>query len=262
MNRKISLDPVLNEVDDTRQTKDDGIFAHLYMAIVGLQLEPGTKLPEDTLAETYGVSRTSIRKVLQKLAHKGLVDVRMNHGASVAQPTLKDARDLFASRQIVECGAIASIAAKVTPERLSELEALLEQENQAEREDDRRRAIYLSGQFHLALARLADNEIISHFLGDLVARTSLVIATFGAPHSCGCPPSKHGEILPLLRERRADEARVWMETHLRDVERSVVQEPSPAEPFDLKAVLSQFDSRAYQSLSPAGKTTTQKKRRL
>ncbi|WP_394063982.1 GntR family transcriptional regulator [Alcaligenes sp. WGS1538] len=261
MSKKISHEPVLNAADESRQTKDDGIFAHLYAAIVGLQLEPGTKLPEDTLAETYGVSRTSIRKVLQKLAHKGLVDVRMNHGASVAQPTLKDARDLFASRQIVECGAIAYIVPKATPERLAELEAFLEQESQAESEGDRRRAIYLSGQFHLALARLADNEIISHFLGDLVARTSLVIATFGAPHSCGCPPSKHAEILPLLREQRGDEARVWMETHLKDVERSVVQEPSAAEPFDLKSVLSQFDSRAYQSLFPAGKTMTQKKRR-
>ena len=75
------------------------------------------------------------------------------------------------------------------------------------------------------------------------------------------PPSKHAEILPLLREQRGDEARVWMETHLKDVERSVVQEPSAAEPFDLKSVLSQFDSRAYQSLFPAGKTMTQKKRR-
>src|SRR5690606_29121603 len=99
MSNKISHEPVLNAADESRQTKDDGIFGHLYAAIVGLQLEPGTKLPEDTLAETYGVSRTSIRKVLQKLAHKGLVDVRMNRGASVAQPTLKDARDLFASRQ-------------------------------------------------------------------------------------------------------------------------------------------------------------------
>ncbi len=175
--------------ENPRHTKDEAVFQHLHAAIVGQHLEPGIKLPEDTLAETYGVSRTSIRKALQKLAHKGLVDIRVNHGASVAQPTLKDARDLFVSRRILECGVIDQVVSRVTPEQLKQLEELADRESEAAKKDDWRQAIYLSGQFHLALTRLADNEIISGYLSDLVARTSLVIATFGSPQSrCGCPP--------------------------------------------------------------------------
>ncbi|WP_298012083.1 GntR family transcriptional regulator [uncultured Castellaniella sp.] len=247
-----------------RRTKDEAVFRHLYAAIVGQHLEPGIKLPEDTLAEAYGVSRTSIRKALQKLAHKGLVDVRVNHGASVAQPTLKDARDLFASRRILECGVIELVAGRATPEQLLQLEELVDQETEATGQGDWRQAIYLSGQFHLALARLADNEIISGYLADLVARTSLVIATFGSPQfHCGCPPSRHIhiEVLSLLRRGEASAAREWMDAHLKAVEHSVVQEKHSDTSFDLKAILSQVDPDGYRSLTQKEPLAADKKRR-
>lgn len=48
--------------------KDESIFQALMTAIVEHQLLPGSKLPEEALAEVFGVSRTGIRKVLQRLA--------------------------------------------------------------------------------------------------------------------------------------------------------------------------------------------------
>ena len=50
------------------QDKDESIFQALMTAIVEHQLLPGSKLPEEALAEVFGVSRTGIRKVLQRLA--------------------------------------------------------------------------------------------------------------------------------------------------------------------------------------------------
>jgi DNA-binding GntR family transcriptional regulator len=47
--------------------KDESIYQAL-MTIVEHQLLPGSKLPEEALAEVFGVSRTGIRKVLQRLA--------------------------------------------------------------------------------------------------------------------------------------------------------------------------------------------------
>ena len=96
-------------------SRDEAIYRNLYAAIVENHLEPGTKLPEDTLGEAFGVSRTSIRKVLQRLAYERLVDVRLNRGATVAQPTVKDARDIFVARRIVECGVMPQVVARMTP---------------------------------------------------------------------------------------------------------------------------------------------------
>ena len=47
------------------QDKDEAIYQALMTAIVEHQLPPGSKLPEEALAEVFGVSRTGIRKVLQ-----------------------------------------------------------------------------------------------------------------------------------------------------------------------------------------------------
>ena len=53
---------------DAAQERDEIIYQHLHAAICDSRLLPGTRLPEDTLAETFGASRTIIRKVLQRLA--------------------------------------------------------------------------------------------------------------------------------------------------------------------------------------------------
>lgn len=223
--------------------RDEAIYRNLYAAIVENHLEPGTKLPEDTLAEAFAVSRTSIRKVLQRLAYERLVDIRLNRGATVAQPTVKEARDVFAARRIVECGVIAQVVAKATPARLDELRAIVRREHEAEARGDRREAIYLSGEFHVALSRLSENEAISDILAGLVSRSSLVIATYGSPLAGSCRHSEHDDVLELIAAGDVEAAKAWMERHLRDVERSVVLvEESPSAP-DLRRILDEVAQR-------------------
>ena len=67
--------------------KDESIFQALMTAIVEHQLLPGSKLPEEALAEVFGVSRTGIRKVLQRLAAVQMVTLTPKRGAHVASPT-------------------------------------------------------------------------------------------------------------------------------------------------------------------------------
>lgn len=217
--------------------RDEAVYRNLYAAIVENHLEPGTKLPEDTLAEAFGVSRTSIRKVLQRLAYERLVDIRLNRGATVAQPTVKEARDVFAARRIVECGVMPQVVAKATPARCDALRDIVRREHEAEARGDRREAIYLSGEFHVQLARVADNEAIADFLAGLVSRSSLVIATYGAPMAGSCRHSEHHDVLDLIASGDVEGARAWMERHLKDVERTVVLLEEDAPALDLRKVL-------------------------
>ena len=75
--------------------KDESIFQALMTAIVEHQLLPGSKLPEEALAEVFGVSRTGIRKVLQRLAAVQMVTLTPKRGAHVASPTVEEAREFF-----------------------------------------------------------------------------------------------------------------------------------------------------------------------
>lgn len=80
------------------QDKDETIYQALMTAIVEHQLPPGSKLPEEALSDVFAVSRTGIRKVLQRLAAVQMVSLKPKRGAYVASPTVEEAQAIFRTR--------------------------------------------------------------------------------------------------------------------------------------------------------------------
>jgi DNA-binding GntR family transcriptional regulator len=86
----------------------------LRRAIIEQALEPGAKLPEDSLGERFGVSRTIARHALGQLAAEGLVELRRNRIAVVATPSWQEARDAFDVRIELERLVVRQLAGKLT----------------------------------------------------------------------------------------------------------------------------------------------------
>ena len=80
---------------DSQDRSSATVAARLAEAIHDHRLIPGMKLNEDEVGVIYGVSRTVVRAALQELAHNHLVELRRNRGAFVAQPSVKEAREVF-----------------------------------------------------------------------------------------------------------------------------------------------------------------------
>lgn len=74
------------------------IHSQLREQILLLDLAPGSRLREEQLAEQFGVSRTPIRQVLDRLEFEGLVNQTEGQGASVSTLDLKELRDIWALR--------------------------------------------------------------------------------------------------------------------------------------------------------------------
>jgi DNA-binding GntR family transcriptional regulator len=214
---------------------DERIYQDVAQAIVDHSLPPGTKLTEDALAEIFGVSRTVIRSALLRLAHDGLVDLQPNRGAFVAKPSVKEARDVFAARRIVEGGIVAQAASHVTDADVQELRRAVEAEIAARDRGDRKALITLSGEFHLRLADIAGNEILADVLRELVSRSSLVIAVYQAPGRPGCRCDDHQRLVDRLAAGDAAGAARLLETHLADIEGALDLEEE-AGGVDLRAV--------------------------
>ncbi len=75
------------------------IFETLRDRICLLDYLPGTILRETTLAKEFGISRTPIRAVLQRLEHGGLVIVRDGVGTIVTDLDTNALRDVYEMRQ-------------------------------------------------------------------------------------------------------------------------------------------------------------------
>ena len=190
-------------------------------AIVERRLSPGTKLSESDVGELFNVSRTLVRAALQALSYEGLVNVEKNRGAFVAHPSIDEARQIFATRRLIEPGIVRAAAANIGKTELAELRRMLAAERQLTEQrghSARRAEIKASGDFHLALADLSGNAILRRFMDELVARSSLVIALYGQSTVSSCRHSEHDEIVNALERGDIDAAARLMIHHIDHIE--------------------------------------------
>ena len=68
-----------------------------YAIAVG-HFKGGDRLPERSLCEMTGVSRTLVREALRQLESEGLIEVVPNRGPIVARITIKQAEDIYQVR--------------------------------------------------------------------------------------------------------------------------------------------------------------------
>ena len=127
-------------------SRDHLIYERVFDAILEQRLAPGTRLSEDKLGQVFGVSRTIIRQVLQRLEHEGVVEIHRNRGASVANTTAEQARQAFAARQAIERAIVLSACDHLQPEAVQVLHAIIQAEQAALQANDRGRALRLSGE--------------------------------------------------------------------------------------------------------------------
>ena len=213
------------------------IFEQMRSAIVEQRLPPGTKLGEELLCDIFEVSRPRIRRILQHLAYDRLVELQPNRGAFVARPSVKEAREVFAARRLVEASLVRGLAGRIAGSDASRLQRLVDGERAAEQHRDREQAIRLSGAFHLCLAELADNRTLSDFLKELVSRTSLIIALYDHPGEYRCSCDEHQRILDAVAAGRTEEAIAAMDAHLLVIESRLNLTGAGPGPVDLRRAL-------------------------
>ncbi len=192
--------------------RSQAVHRALKRAILDQALAPGSKLPEDSIDERMGVSRTLVREALLRLSEEGLVDLRPNKGATVAQPTLEEGRDLFLTRTALERLVVETLSGKLTKEQVDQLSAHIDDEEAARAE--RTISIRLSGEFHTLLAQMTNNVSLIRYVNDLVARSSLILTMYGRPHSSECAVSEHRELLDKLVSGDTPAAEALMIHHL------------------------------------------------
>jgi len=194
---------------------------HIRNAIVDRRLGPGTKLSEHEVGALFDASRTVARAALQMLSFEGLVRTERNRGAFVANPTPEEAKQVFASRRLIEPGIAAQACVKIEPADRSRFEDQLAAESHflAMRGPEARRSeIKASGDFHLLLAMVVGNPILLRFMEELVARSSLVIALYGRSGVSACGHSEHLEIWDAVRSRDASQAGRLIIRHIDHIE--------------------------------------------
>lgn len=244
---------------------DDDIHERIIDAVIDQRLLPGTKLVEDKLGQAFGVSRTRIRQVLIRLAHEQVITLEPNKGATVAQPTVEDAREVFEARALIEGVLVQRFIERATPDDLQALVDCIEAEEEARREGDQAGALRLSGRFHLLIAEVAAHQTFARMLKKLISRTSLILMSYAPTERVrpimgntpvrwvdACLCDAHRGVLTALRaakgipegwrapvddrpvEARIESAMQRMREHLNDIESGLCFNLPHNDPLDMR----------------------------
>ena len=111
----------------------DQIRDMLTEAILSGELPDGHRLKETDLQDRFQVSRSPIREALRELEKKGLVTIVPRRGAFVKTVTLRDIRQNFAARSVLEGLAAREAHGRMTNEDLGDLKRLYGHMKQAAR---------------------------------------------------------------------------------------------------------------------------------
>ncbi|MCB1353877.1 MAG: GntR family transcriptional regulator [Rhodobacteraceae bacterium] len=203
------------------QSPEQQIVEHVLDAIADQKLRAGTKLGEQSLSEIFSCNRTQVRRALATLTGYHVVEHLPNRGAYVATPSEADARHVFEARRAIEMTICKNVVQFANPADHARLRANLAQEHEANGAGNRALAIRLSRQFHLILAEVGRNPVLSQYLEELTMRTSLVLGLYGSDQRSLCAVDEHAGILDAIERR--DEAAVCreIEAHLRHIEAAV-----------------------------------------
>jgi DNA-binding GntR family transcriptional regulator len=143
------------------ETATSRIHTELRRSITRGYLKQGERLDIDKLAKHYETSITPIRDALSMLSQEGLITIKPRSGYFVSQITVRQLRDLFEVREILETAAIQRAAKRITSEQIEQLTydySSYDDESYDRYIDENRR-------FHCLIAKASGNEELVQMLG-------------------------------------------------------------------------------------------------
>ncbi|MBL0373548.1 GntR family transcriptional regulator [Rhizobium sp. KVB221] len=225
---------------DRPLTRTERVHQLLRLAILDQRLAPGVRLPEDMIGEAFQSSRTIAREALGRLAVEGLVELKPNRGAFVANPSLDEGRGVFVVRAALERAMVKELAGRIDAEAAATLRRMVDEET-ALAEKSEVEAIRLAGEFHLHLAALTGNTLLQRYINEVVSRCSLVMAMYGRPHSADCGAREHRDIVEALLAGDTERAADLMEHHVEEVASRA--QLGVKKECDVRAVLADYAGR-------------------
>ena len=119
-----TLEELAGAAKRSYRTVEEMAYQVIRQGIVSGVFRPGERLPQDAIAKALGVSRIPVRAGLRQLEAEGFVTLLPHRGGTVKALSIDEVRESYELRVLLETHALRVACGRVTPEEISELEAL------------------------------------------------------------------------------------------------------------------------------------------
>lgn len=180
--------------------------------VLSLEITPGTPLDEASLVREYGISRTPLREILQRLAGAGLVELEENRGAKVTSMDLATMRVFFQTAPLIYASIARQAAENRSAAQLDQLRDIQRALITATQERDAQRSGLLNHDFHALIGDMAQNPYLQAGLDRMLVDHTRLGQTFYNPQSDADAErvrkaiDQHEEMITAIEERAAASA--------------------------------------------------------
>jgi GntR family transcriptional regulator, transcriptional repressor for pyruvate dehydrogenase complex len=240
------LDLMLKAIRKTRIYEE--VVSQIHDLVREGRFKAGDQLPsERELAETFKVSRTSVREALRALEAQGLIVSRTGAGNFVADLPVeslvaplasllleeKDAlADIFEVRKLIEPHIAALAAERATLSDIERMKKILDKQRDAVARGET--GVEADAELHFAIAHAAQNQALEKLISGLME-----ILSHSREESLQTRDRRkasiesHRRILAAVEEHNKAKARDAMLKHIENVEENVLSAKKPLIPIAL-----------------------------
>lgn len=161
----------------------DACLDDLKRRILSTELVPGSDLDEVSLTEQYGMSRTPLREVLQRLIGEGYAARAHNRGAKVASMDVAVMRTFFQTAPLIYANISRLAAETRTSGQLDDLKAAQLTFAKAAKANQSEAAALANHRFHAIIGDMAQNAYLEAALSRLLIDHTRLSQTFYSPSS-------------------------------------------------------------------------------
>lgn len=153
--------------------KSDPLHLQLYAALkkrlVQGEYEPGERIVETRLAESFQISRAPVREAIRMLIQDGLLEQK-GKNVLVYQPNRQEILNLFLCRQNLESLAARLAAERASKEQRESLLEIIRLTREAWAKEDEDTVFELNTKFHHTIAIAAENDPLLHLINTIDAK--------------------------------------------------------------------------------------------
>ncbi len=192
----------------------DRIYTDIRKMASQFDLKPDEKLNETAMAQRLGASRTPLREALNRLVSEGFLTFQKGRGFFCRSLSAGEILDLYEAREAIECKLTELACKRASKDALVSLRSFLAtSEGSYHQQRSGEELVELDEQFHMKIARLAQNRELERLLDNLNARMRYV-RTIDLEERKVVTPQNHMEIMQAMIDGRIDEAVEKMHAHI------------------------------------------------
>lgn len=215
------------------------VAMRLRQAIIEGELALGSLIPEESLAESFGVSRTPVREAINQLQLQGLVYVRPQVGSFVFRPSADDLAALCQFRCVIEPNAAKLAFANDKQGAVSAMERAIESMESALTRHDTVAYGQADTGLHDALLDHCGNAYLQEAYRLAAGKIAALRTNFSAPLDVQRPASfdEHKELLQLFIQGDFAAFEALLVAHVRGSGEAYVRALPPQDERDLAPAL-------------------------